>query len=106
MMSIIPEAFCDQKYHRISSQSSMESQSSSETNPQVPKEKTIVDSTNSTKLNQFFLRFEEWEKIKPQFGCQKLHPEWTNILCKRIEAFNPLCVLKFSYHRINRKSNN
>ena len=31
---------------------------------------------------------EEWENIKPQFCCKKLHPEWTNILYEMIEAFN------------------
>ena len=56
----------------------------------------------STNLRQIVLSFEEWEKIRPQYGGKKLHSEWTNILSKKIEVFKPLCV---SYHRINLKSN-
>ena len=48
----------------------------------------------STNLRQIVLSFEEWEKIRPQYGGKKLHSEWTNILSKKIEVFKPLCVFE------------
>ena len=101
-ISIVPDPF---SYHTLHENSSTEATIgvSYVTQSRIPRKVNLEGC--STNLKQIVLSFEEWEKIRPQFGGKKLHSEWTNILSKKIEVFNPLCVLKFSYHRINLKSN-
>ena len=101
-LPIIPDAFGNQT---LLENSSTETAFGARyvTQPLIPRKENLED--NSTNLKQIVLSFEEWEKIRPQFGGKKLHSEWTNIFCKKIEFFNPFCVLKFSFHRINLKSN-
>ena len=101
-LAIIPDAFGNQTLHEnLSTETGVGA--SYVIQPRILRKENLEG--YSSNLKQIVLSYEEWKKIRPQFGDKKLHSEWTNIISKKIEFFNPLCVLKFSYHIINLKSN-
>ena len=101
-LPIIYDAFGNQTLHGNSSTETAFG-ASYVTQPRIPRKENLED--YSTNLKQVVLSSEEWEKMRPQFGGKKLHSEWINIFSRKIEFFNPFCVLKFSFHIINLKSN-
>ena len=53
---------------------------------------------------EFSLNKREWDIICPQINAKPLNPEWTNIFSQKLSNHFPFCVIKFLYHRINKKS--